>query len=388
MPNVVSIASAVCTGRRASTDAIVWLGQARHSTYDATHKNTLNASMSSVARFYPRVSEADVLVWHEGDLSVHDADALSSRTNVRWCLLEAPFWGAPPEQRGLAPREARWSIGYLSMIRWYAHTCWDVLAKLGYEWMMRFDDDSFLLSHVPYNLFGLARSSRADYGFRTMARECDRNFGEFVDEYIASHRLEQLRDDGTIFCERFPRHCDEQGRSSFHPKARVPPRKYCDGPGRLGFYNNWFVTRIAFWTSDLVREFRNAYDRSGLIFTHRANDLIFQTAAVRLFLPRRRWRRFADWTYQHHTIRDGHVAWGGLETGYDDARADATLDAYLRRWHPPESLRSNDRVRACRVQLAFNDTRYFRVLFVPHGKTKWNWLAAPYCNRNGFLPIW
>lgn len=72
-----------CSGKRHSQDAVVWLGQARHSSYDSTHKNTLNASMLSVATFYPFIGAADVLVWHEGDLSARDADALSGKTNAR-----------------------------------------------------------------------------------------------------------------------------------------------------------------------------------------------------------------------------------------------------------------------------------------------------------------
>lgn len=163
------------------------------------------------------------------------------------------------------------------MIRWYAVTCWEVLRSLGYRWAMRFDDDSFLLSPIRYNIFAMMRLSGAEYGFRMVARECDRTFGEFVDRYIKANEVisDQLLDDGTIFCERFPRHCNFNGKSS-HPNARLPPRKYCDGPGRLGFYNNWFVSKLAFWTSQKVSAFRRAFDDSALIFTHRANDLIFQ----------------------------------------------------------------------------------------------------------------
>lgn len=275
-----------CSGSRRSQDAIVWLGQARHSSYDGSHKNTLNASMSSVGAAYSLfVGEADVLVWHEGDLSSRDADALSKRTNVRWCKLDlSSGWGAPPSQESLSlVRSAgQWSPGYLYMIRWYAVTCWKVLRGMGYEWAMRFDDDSFLLSHVPYNIFDRMRSVGADYGFRSIARECDKQFGAFVDDFLKNNErfiVEQLKDDGTIFCERYPKHCDRTGRRTTHPKARLRPKRYCDGPGRLGFYNNWFVTRIDFWLSDAVSAFRTAFDDSGLIFTHRNNDLIFQSVS-------------------------------------------------------------------------------------------------------------
>ena len=36
-----------------------------------------------------------------------------------------------------------------------------------------------------------------------------------------------------------------------------------------------------------------AFDRSNLIFTRRSNDLIFQTAAIKLFLPKAQRRRYA-----------------------------------------------------------------------------------------------
>ena len=32
-------------------------------------------------------------------------------------------------------------------------TIWPTLARLGYEWVMRMDDDSFFLSDIAYNIF-------------------------------------------------------------------------------------------------------------------------------------------------------------------------------------------------------------------------------------------
>ena len=127
--NSLDVAGA-CSRARRSKDAIVWLRQRKHSTYDATHANTLNASMASVARFYPAFVNADVLVWHEGDLlERRDADALARvpGANVRWCLLsERTGWGPRADQRGAVAKDPRWAPGYLYMIRWYAVTCWDV----------------------------------------------------------------------------------------------------------------------------------------------------------------------------------------------------------------------------------------------------------------------
>ena len=390
-----------CTRQRRSRDAVVWLGQRKHSSYDASHGNTLNASLASVVTHYRAIRAADVLIWHEGDLSHSDVDS-PAEVNVRFCRL-APRtgWGRGRGQDRIRPRETRWSEGYMRMIRFYAVTGWDTLRHLGYEWWMRMDDDSFFLSNIDYNVFDAMRGGGYVYGFRALSRECDRMFGAFVDVYREDHGLPPLLDDGTIFCERVPKHCSRDGRPlrrqtrraasrrrGARPEIRWPrrfrARPYCEGPGRVGFYNNWFVSSIEWWTSEPVSKFRRAFDASALIFSHRHNDLIFQSAAVRLLLARERWRRFADFSYQHHTVRDGRVTWGGLETGYDDPDAKRTVTDYLRRWHAHNPVSS----KKCRVQLTRNDSRFYDVAYVPHGRTRWGVPAAPYCPKAGRAPLW
>ena len=105
-----------------------------------------------------------------------------------------------------------------------------------------------------------------------------------------------------------------------------------------------------------------AFDRSNLIFTRRSNDLIFQTAAIKLFLPKAQRRRYADFSYQHHTITNGAVLYGGIESGWRDRRARHTLRAYAQKHvgahrdrDPATGLRTNWttpdlRVRSCHVQ--------------------------------------
>ena len=50
-----------------------------------------------------------------------------------------------------------------------------------------------------------------------------------------------------------------------------------------------------------------AFDRSNLIFTRRSNDLIFQTAAVKLLMAKEQRTRYTDFSYQHHTVREDAV---------------------------------------------------------------------------------
>ncbi|KAH8071782.1 hypothetical protein JL721_4290 [Aureococcus anophagefferens] len=133
--------------------------------------------------------------------------------------------------------------------------------------------------------------------------------------------------------------------------SKRPANWYCNGPGRLGYYNNWFVTKIDWWLDEpAVRRMIAAFDRSNLIFTRRCNDLIFQTAAIKLFLPLAKRKRYTDFTYQHHTIYEGRVTFGGIETGTADAAASENLDAYPQPPHPgPEAAPQVD-VDTCLVQ--------------------------------------
>ena len=97
---------AVCSGVRTSRDAIIILAQKKHSTYDATHSTTLQHTLRTLERFYSKLSEADVLIWHEGDMTARDA--VLSATNVRLCRLDASGgWGKPPGLRAV-PRTTIW----------------------------------------------------------------------------------------------------------------------------------------------------------------------------------------------------------------------------------------------------------------------------------------
>ena len=168
----------ICDGERKSLDAIVILGQKKHSTYDSvTHPTSLHPILSSLVRNYPRGKEADILIFQEGDLFRTDLIEMDG-FNLRLCLLQknTKHWGDPPHWPSNGSKTAGlytsvqwsgiWSRGYHYMIRFYAITIWTLLDELGYQWMMRFDDDSKILSPIDYNMFDAMRDQNKIYGFR------------------------------------------------------------------------------------------------------------------------------------------------------------------------------------------------------------------------------
>ena len=41
------------------------------------------------------------------------------------------------------------------MIRWYVVGLWEVLDRMGYQYVMRMDEDSRILSAIPFDIFSL-----------------------------------------------------------------------------------------------------------------------------------------------------------------------------------------------------------------------------------------
>ena len=264
-----------CLGSRTSEDAIVILGQKTHSTYDASRQTSLAPILRSLDAYYPAVRRADVLVWHEGDLTQKDIpDKLGYEVRLCDLWLTQDAWG-PPSKLNRTKRGDEWSFGYKFMIRLYAITIWKLLDRLGYKWMIRFDDDSELHSRISYNIFDFMRENNKLYGFRQYSEECGYDAGEF-----------------SIFVEEY--------FNRFHD-LNYSRNEYCSGLGRFGYYNNFYVSDIKWWLSDEIQRFLTAFDKSQYIFTHHHNDLIFQTAVVRNLMPSKHRYHFIDWSYHHYT---------------------------------------------------------------------------------------
>lgn len=332
----------VCDGRRRSTDAIVILGQKKHSTYDNTHTTSLEPILRSLETYYLFVRSADILIWHEGDLSRVDISYLKHTKHIRFCRLDHSNGWGNRNHTSVKPlligANSIWGPGYLKMIRFYSVTIWNILHRLGYKWMIRFDDDSKLLSTINYNLFDFMRDNKKVYGYRALSKECGEtnSFDIFATKYINSSNI--------------------VGRSI---------QSYCDEIGSVGYYNNFYVSEISWWREGPVASFIDAFDNSNIIFTDRDNDLIFQTAAVKLFMDPERVMHFIDWSYLHHTIKRGKVVWGGVETGTEDQYANKTVETYVSTYGIPR-----DRIRICHTGTDNNMT----VLQVGIPE-------APYCDR-------
>lgn len=108
----------------------------------------------------------------------------------------------------------------------------------------------------------------------------------------------------------------------------------------LGYYNNFFVGSVRFFSSRPVQRFLRYMERTHKIFKDRLNDLQIQSIAVQLFLSKRRVAWLVDFSYSHATLDRRPVPagaasapaekieCGGLSIGTADPRPNETAAKY------------------------------------------------------------
>lgn len=142
-----------------------------------------------------------------------------------------------------------------------------------------------------------------------------------------------------------------------------------------------------------------AFDRSNLIFSRRCNDLVFQTAIIKLFMPIHRRKRYVDFTYQHHTVSSGEITFGGIETGYLDKNPGRNLQRYRHKHMRPTSGDSF-KVRICHVQAVLDGPLHKTYYISPAADTYeidaenldtknllGNRFESPYCGPGSKMPL-
>lgn len=190
------------------------------------------------------------------------------------------------------------------MMHWYAIDIWrffeDYRKTHGclYEYIMRFDEDSFLRSPVKYDVFDFMKENDFNYGFR-----------------LCSYEMQVTRRIWKIWRNL---------------KGSPAPIRDID-LDMCGIYNNFFVAKLSFFQSNEVRRFLKVVDRQGMIYRRRLGDLMIHSMSVYAFSPKEKIHRFLDFTYEHSTVdsKTGCVTWGGIQAGYNDPNASSTLKKYL-----------------------------------------------------------
>ena len=315
---------AALKGTVRSEGVVVYLAQARHSSYGRDSLKLLRDSVRHLATNYLNEHCDDVMFMHFGEVneaSQAQVLQLAGEVHARFYLLDEQYrttpLGTPPESQW--KMRQKFSAGYRHMIRLFTIGLWQVIAREGYEYVMRLDEDSTILSRVPYNIFSFMRTANLDYTFRLAAWENGGfkfNVHRFVRDYLVDKKLQPVWLLDT---------CLNQSAAAFDEENCGP---------LYGFYNNWFATRLSFWLRPDVQAFLKYVDDSHVIYTRRAGDLLWQSVAVQTFMSRERVRMLRSFSYAHATYAEvetgivgkvkpcvwyGGVALGDVKANYSAA---------------------------------------------------------------------
>ena len=204
----------------------------------------LEKSLSLLKTNFLPWSPADILVFHENNMS---PDQLSGRTSgllVKTALVD--FSNVPLEMSDIPPSQR----GYRHMCHFFANDIFSRPELAGYDFYMRMDDDSFILSPLKFNVFELMRDKGYKYAYRVILKDRPHvcvGFGDLVKQYFCmrGHRL----------------------------NYRLPP------PYMI-YYTNFEICDISWFKGRVWQEYFEAVDRAGGIWRHRWGDALIRYYGV------------------------------------------------------------------------------------------------------------
>lgn len=295
-------------------DAICYLAQKKHSSYkgrDSYELLTQSLRLLHTNYLSQHADTTDVFIFHTGafdsvrDLEVFD-EILQTPGIVRLVDLSgSSYWQRPSFLKDANSSDwdliDQFSEGYRHMCRFFGYQIFRYFRELSesmmhrYDYILRLDEDSFLHSPISYNIFDYMRQHEHVYGFRLCTYE------------MASMKW---------------------AFSTLTRNLTTTPQRSID-PAMCAIYNNFFIASVDFFTTDPVVSFLRQVEQSGWMYRKHLGDLRLHSMVVYAYAPKSRIHRFLDFTYEHKTIKEDCVSWGGIQAGYKDVHATATLDAYF-----------------------------------------------------------
>ncbi|NVJ48095.1 MAG: hypothetical protein HWE07_13250 [Cytophagia bacterium] len=299
-------------------------------------RSMLEISLDKLYENYNNRFHQPIIIFHEGDFKEKDQDeVIKGRSEISFYEIE--FKVPDFLDRSLVPdvwvssagrAYGEWGLGHRHMCRFYTIQLFDILSELGFDWVCRFDDDSILHSPVSYDIFEYMERNNYEYGYRVDSQEPYRlteGFSDALHAYIKENHISP-----TFFNEHlWNLSCGDRLKNVLYrlKAIRFPLAKdelKIEGAyNNWGYFNNFFISKLSFWRSEEVQQFLHHFDQLGASHIHRWNDLVMQSAAVQIFMPKDKVHKFQDWTYEHATIRQGRLEYGGIWQGTEDKEGEA-----------------------------------------------------------------
>lgn len=297
-------------------------------------RSMLELSLDKLYENYNNQYQQSIIIFHEGDFTPEaQKQVAKGRPEISFQEIEFKIPDFLDKSRvpdvwvsseGKAYGE--WGLGHRHMCRFYTLQVFDLLAELGYDWVCRFDDDSILHSPIEYDIFAYMVDNDFEYGYRVDSQEPYRlteGFSGALHAYI-----EEFDVIPTFFNEHVwsPNLKDKLYNLLYRLlSVRWPLMKnqlrIAGSYDNWGYFNNFFISKLSFWKSQPVQHFLHHFDQMGANHIYRWNDLVLQSAAVQIFMDKSKVHKFEDWTYEHATICQGKLEYGGIWRGKSDKDA-------------------------------------------------------------------
>lgn len=188
------------------------------------------------------------------------------------------FYPHPTHGNGpLAYWHKGFTIGYRHMCRFFSGWLYEQPIMKNYEYYLRLDTDSFILSPINYNVFNWMKENNLEYSFIQDAVQLDNpkvivNLWKTVNEWLNSSAIQ-------IEC---PFNNIQEGKM---------------------FYTNFELAKTScFLEKSKYFAFFKHLDFSGGIFQHRWGDAPIKYIGVNLFIAPQKIKPIRGFTYQHGAI--------------------------------------------------------------------------------------
>lgn len=236
----------------------------------------LNKSLSLIdENLLETTNNTDVVIFHEESFNNRKKDVTSLKNaNLIFQLVEFPTPPADAPEIFPHPNQYQVSIGNLGFTMGYRHMCWFFTGGLFqqpimdyYKYCLRLDNDSFILSKIPYDIFELMQSKNAKYGY--------------IEEGIQ-------KDDPAVI----------EGLWEF---AHGHISNIEEG---LMYYTNFEICEIEWFQKGLYYLFFKRIEHSGNIYRKRWGDAPLRYLGVNILMPQTWKLPVRGFVYQHGAIYD------------------------------------------------------------------------------------
>lgn len=223
---------------------------------------SLERSLALLKRNFLPWSPADVLIFHEDNLKPEQLEGRTAGLSVKTALVD--FSAIPPEMANLPPGQR----GYRHMCHFFANDIFLRPELADYDYYMRLDDDSFILSPLTFNVFARMRGGHR-YAYRVILRD-------------RPHVCVGL---GDVVARHF-------GESPHAGRCKPPPPYRC-------FYTNFEICDLAWFRGPEWQSYFAAIDRARGIWKYRWGDAPIRYYGVMNSLPPEAVLNLVEMHYHH-----------------------------------------------------------------------------------------